>query len=45
MNNYYKTCGWFTFEDGYRCWCNGYSKSELAIEILHHGKVVHFEKT
>lgn len=38
-----KTCGWYTFEDGYSAWYHGVSKAELMKEIKKHGKVVDFK--
>lgn len=31
---------YFTFEDGYSCYCKGFSKNELAHEIRKHGKLI-----
>ena len=36
MNKYY----WFTFSDGYSCCVRGFSKQELAVEELKHGKLI-----
>ena len=36
MNNYY----WFTFADGYSVCARGFSKQELKIETLKHGKLI-----
>lgn len=30
----------YTFTDGYRIWCRGMSKQELAYEQLKHGKLL-----
>ena len=40
-----KTRGWYTFEDGYSCWVNGFSAQEKRVEIRKHGKVVRFVPT
>ena len=38
--------GWYTFEDGYRCWYSFKLKGhELHCEVLRHGKLVRFEPT
>ena len=31
---------WFTFEDGYRVCVRGFSKQELRIETIKHGKLI-----
>jgi hypothetical protein len=31
---------WFTFSDGYRCCCRGFSKLELRNEEAKHGKLI-----
>ena len=36
MSKYY----WFTFADGYRTCCRGFSKQELAVEERKHGKLI-----
>lgn len=37
-----KTCGWYTYEDGYTHWVNGMSAAEQRNEVRKHGKVVRF---
>lgn len=37
--------GWFTFADGYTCWCHGYNAQEMKLEVFKHGAVVRFERT
>lgn len=40
MDKYY----WFTFTDGYRVCAKGFSKQELKIEELKHGKLISKEE-
>lgn len=35
---------WFYFEDGYSCCTRGFSKQELKIEEMKHGKLLKKEK-
>lgn len=35
-----KTFYWFTFADGFRKCCAGYSKVEMQHEVLRHGKLI-----
>jgi len=35
--------GYYTFADGYTCWCNGYSKLEMRNEVMKHGKLISFK--
>lgn len=30
----------FTFEDGYVCYCAGFSAQEMKIETMKHGKLI-----
>lgn len=39
------TQGWYIFEDGTKCWVNGFSAHERRIEEEKHGKVIFFERT
>lgn len=36
------TSGWYIFEDGFRAWFHGMSKSELKRETIKHGKLIRF---
>ena len=40
-----KTRGYYTFEDGYFVWVNGYSAAEKKNMIREHGPIVKFEPT
>lgn len=35
---------WFTFADGYRCCCAGFSAQERRVEEAKHGKIISKEK-
>lgn len=34
---------WYYFEDGYKCCVAGFSKQELKIEQIKHGKLIKIE--
>lgn len=40
-----KSMGWYTFQDGYKCWAHGFSAQELKIEIAKHGAIIEFIST
>ena len=40
-----KTRGWYTFENGTRCWYAGLSGQEKREEVRKYGKIVKFEPT
>lgn len=35
---------WYWFEDGYKCCVVGFSKQELKIEQIKHGKLIKIER-
>lgn len=40
-----KSQGFYTFEDGFRCWYYGLSAQEKKVEIRKHGKIISFIHT
>lgn len=39
------TRGWYIFEDGTQIWFNGLSAREKKVQIMKHGRILHFRPT